>query len=440
MEASANNATGAIPEGTFRDLVAAIGPVAERFTGAGHRLYLVGGQVRDRLLDDDRTPDHDLTTDATPDRIRELVADVADAVWLQGERFGTIGIRVGDTTMEVTTHRAEAYTSDSRKPVVRYTTVLAEDLARRDFTVNAMAVDVADEVLHDPFGGRSDLADRILRTPLDPVESFSDDPLRMLRAARFLARYELTAADGLVDAARSLADRIEIVSVERIRDELFRLLSVEDPSRGFDLLEAMGLLPIILPEVAELEISDRARTVARMATAPPDPIVRLAVLAWATGGVEAVDGWAGSLRLSGRDVVAIRTLVDGVDHVTALALGPAGIPDDTLVRRLAAACGDRLDDVVAFAGLVAVAPGKGLSREASAALVETIGRLRACGELDDLGPAFDGAKVMECLGLGPGPEVGEVLAWLVELRITEGRLPVDEVERRMIDQWSPEPT
>ena len=148
MDRPADPVTGAVPPGTFRDLLADVGPVAERFTTAGHRLYLVGGLVRDRLLGGDRTPDHDLTTDATPDRIRELVADVADAVWLQGERFGTIGVRVGDTTMEVTTHRAEAYTSDSRKPVVRFTTVLADDLARRDFTVNAMAVDVVDEVLH----------------------------------------------------------------------------------------------------------------------------------------------------------------------------------------------------------------------------------------------------------------------------------------------------
>lgn len=426
MDESGDPGAGPVPPGTFHDLVAAVGPVAERFTAAGQRLYLVGGLVRDRLLGDDRTPDHDLTTDATPDRIRELVAEVADAVWLQGERFGTIGVRVGDTTMEVTTHRAEAYTSDSRKPVVRYTTVLDEDLARRDFTVNAMAVDVVDEALHDPFRGRADLADRILRTPLDPVESFSDDPLRMLRAARFLARYDLTAADGLVEAARSLVDRMEIVSVERIRDELFRLLAVEDPSRGFELLEAMGVLPVVLPEVAGLSTDDRDGAVARVAAAPPDPVVRLAVLARATGGVETVSGWAGSLRLSGRDASGVRVLVEGAERLSVL-VGP---PDDATVRRLASACGDRLDDVVAFARLVG-----DLSGDASADLVEAIARLRVDGELDDLGPALDGATVMERLGLGPGPEVGEVLAWLAELRITEGRLPVDEVERRLLDRW-----
>ena len=212
-----------VPEGTFDDLCATVAPLSGRFIDAGHRLYLVGGLVRDRLMGADRTPDHDLTTDATPDRIRELVEGVADVVWLQGERFGTVGLRVGDHAMEITTHRAEAYVGDSRKPVVRFSIDLHEDLGRRDFTVNAMAVDVVDGTLHDPFDGRADLSAGILRTPLSPEESFGDDPLRMLRAARFHARYGLTPADGLVEAARSLADRLGIVSGERIRGELFRL-------------------------------------------------------------------------------------------------------------------------------------------------------------------------------------------------------------------------
>ncbi|SVD78675.1 uncharacterized protein METZ01_LOCUS431529, partial [marine metagenome] len=146
-----------IAKDMFDDLRVAVASVAEPLHAAGHRLYLVGGLVRDRLLAADQTPDHDLTTDAPPERIRDLVAGVADAVWLQGERFGTVGLRVGDVTMEITTHRAEAYVSDSRKPVVRFSTELAEDLARRDFTINAMAVDVADGTLHDPCGGRADL-------------------------------------------------------------------------------------------------------------------------------------------------------------------------------------------------------------------------------------------------------------------------------------------
>ena len=208
---------GPIGERAFDDLRDAVVPVSERFAAAGHRLYLVGGLVRDSLMGLAPTTDHDLTTDATPDQVRRLMEGVADAVWLQGERFGTVGIRVGDLIMEITTHRAESYVGDSRKPVVRFSTDLHEDLGRRDFTVNAMAVDVVDGKLHDPFDGRADLAAGILRTPLSPEESFGDDPLRMLRAARFHARYDLVPVDGLVEVARSLADRIGIVSGERIR-------------------------------------------------------------------------------------------------------------------------------------------------------------------------------------------------------------------------------
>ncbi|MCS5676637.1 MAG: CCA tRNA nucleotidyltransferase, partial [Acidimicrobiales bacterium] len=164
---------GPVPAGIFDDLCAAVSPVADRFLANGFRLYLVGGVVRDRLLGVDSTPDFDLTTDAPPERIRELIDGVADAVWLQGERFGTVGIRLGDLTMEITTHRAEAYMGDSRKPVVRFSTDLYEDLARRDFTVNAIAVEVAERSLHDPHDGRADLRRGILRTPLSPEESFS---------------------------------------------------------------------------------------------------------------------------------------------------------------------------------------------------------------------------------------------------------------------------
>jgi poly(A) polymerase len=398
---------------------------------AGHRLYLVGGLVRDRLLGDDRTPDHDLTTDATPDLIRELVAGVADAVWIQGERFGTVGLRVGDVTMEITTHRAEAYVSDSRKPVVRFSTELAEDLARRDFTVNAMAVDVADGTLHDPFGGRVDLVDRILRTPLDPVESFSDDPLRMLRAARFLSRYGLTPAEGLVEAARSLVDRMDIVSSERIRDELFRLLQVENPTAGFALLDDMGVLLVVLPEVAALAPTDRRAVEGRVAKAPADAVLRLAVLVHGAGGHDTLRSWASTLRLSGRDVGRIGTLLDGVDLLDGSPpdeMASGGPPSDERVRRLAARAGDGLDEVVAMAALVGVGPGGPMVGDA-------VARLRDEGELDDLGPALDGATVMRLLGLEAGPAVGEVMTWLGELRISEGRLDGDEVRQRLLERW-----
>ena len=412
-----------IREGGFDDLREAVAPVSERFTAAGHRLYLVGGLVRDRLMGLVSTNDHDLTTDATPDLVREIVEDVADAVWLQGERFGTVGIRVGDRIMEITTHRAESYVGDSRKPVVRFSTDLHEDLGRRDFTVNAMAVDVVDGKLHDPFDGRADLAAGILRTPLSPEESFGDDPLRMLRAARFHAGYDLVPVDGLVEAARSLADRIGIVSGERIRGELFRLLEVVDPTLGFSFLEDVDLAWRVLPELARLDGDARSSTLARVASTTADPVLRLAVIAWSTGGLAESTV---ALRLSGADAGRIAGLVDGADRIR-IGGAAGGSWSDESVRRLAAAIGPILDRVVDFAGSVGIPAGD---------LPVALGRLRAAGELDDLGPALGGDEVMALLGLEAGREVGEALGWLAELRLGEGRMDPGDVAERLLDWWS----
>lgn len=412
-----------IREGAFDDLRDAVVPVSERFAAAGHRLYLVGGLVRDSLMGLTRTTDHDLTTDATPDQVRRLVEGVADAVWLQGERFGTVGIRVGDLIMEITTHRAESYVGDSRKPVVRFSTDLHEDLGRRDFTVNAMAVDVVDGKLHDPFDGRADLAAGILRTPLSPEESFGDDPLRMLRAARFHAGYDLVPVDGLVEAARSLADRIGIVSGERIREELFRLLEVVDPTLGFSFLEDVDLAWRVLPELARLDGDARSSTLARVASTTADPVLRLAVIAWSTGGLAESTV---ALRLSGADAGRIAGLVDGADRIR-IGGAAGGSWSDESVRRLAAAIGPILDRVVDFAGSVGIPAGD---------LPVALGRLRAAGELDDLGPALGGDEVMALLGLEAGREVGEALGWLAELRLGEGRMDPGDVAERLLDWWS----
>jgi len=413
---------GPVPVGIFDDLCVAVSSVADRFLANRFQLYLVGGVVRDRLLGVDRTPDLDLTTDAPPERIRELVDGVADTVWLQGERFGTVGIRLGDLTMEITTHRSEAYMGDSRKPVVRFSTDLYEDLARRDFTVNAMAVEVAERSLHDPHDGRGDLGRGILRTPLSPEESFSDDPLRMLRAARFVARYGLVPAEGLVGAARSLVGRMAIVSAERIRDEFFRLLEVEDPSPGVHLLAEIGLLDGLLPEVAALDVGERNRALEVVATATDDPVLRLAVLAQSVGGMASrlVD-----LRLSGTDVRRIAVLVDGADQIVEGSTD--GSWSDEEVRRLAVAVGPSLDPVLDFVDLVGVETGD---------LVAVVERLGSVGEFDDLGPALDGDAVMVLLDLSAGPEVGEALSWLVDLRLREGRVAPDEAAARLVDWWS----
>jgi poly(A) polymerase len=415
--------TGGSADERFGALCAAVDPVARRFTADGQRLYLVGGVVRDVLLD--RSGDHpdiDLTTDAPPDRIRSLLEGVVDAVWLQGEKFGTIGARRGDLTLEITTHRAEAYLSESRKPVVSFSTRLEDDLLRRDFTVNAMAVDVVDRSLHDPLGGQADLDARLLRTPLAPEESFSDDPLRMLRAARFLAGFGLVPATGLAEAARTVAERLRIVSAERIRDELWRLLALADPTVGLDFLDETRQLPLFLPEVSERPAPERAEVLRRTAAADPVPEVRLAALLLDLSA-PVLEERLRALRLSGGQRATVLGLTAAVGRIRASA---DDAWSDEAVRRLAASAGDHLTEAVALAATAGVATG---------VLAERLSGLRAEGELDDLGSALGGAAVIELLGLEPGPDVGAAVAWLADLRLREGRLGADEEGRRLVEWW-----
>tara|TARA_Y100000310_G_scaffold328114_1_gene395671 strand:- start:1745 stop:2992 length:1248 start_codon:yes stop_codon:yes gene_type:complete len=410
--------------GLFDESRRAVAPLSDRFDAAGFRLYLVGGVVRDGLLGRHvDTPDLDLTTDATPDQVKSLVDGVVDTVWLQGERFGTIGVRMGDRTIEITTHRAEAYASDSRKPDVSYSSDLAEDLSRRDFTVNAMAVDVVDGDLHDPHGGHSDLEAGLLRTPLDPEVSFADDPLRIMRAARFVAGLGLTPVPGLVEAATSLADRIEIVSPERKCVELFRLLSLADPEPGLALLADVGLVGHILPGVADLDAMSLSGVFDQMAAAPPEPLLRLAALGSMVGD-STLREMAVGLRMSGRDTSDLMSLVQTIDDV-AEAEGPGW--SDAAVRRLAARAGDMLQPALSLVEVLDL-DDRGLG--------VAVGRLAAAGELDDLGPPLDGAAVMDLLGLEPGTRVGEALAWLTDLRLSEGRLDRDEAARRLSAWWA----
>ena len=231
-------------------------PLADRFRAGGHRLYLVGGTVRDLLLGRDGKRDIDATTDARPADTKAVLSGWADAVWTQGERFGTIGARRGEQVYEITTHRAEAYNPDSRKPDVVFADAVEADLARRDFTVNAMALELTsdDPYLVDPHGGAADLAAGTLRTPLSPEESFSDDPLRMLRAARFLAGYHLEPDEVLVDAVAAMHHRLTIVSAERIRDELDKLITVDRPGPGLWFTINTGLAEEFLPELPAMRL------------------------------------------------------------------------------------------------------------------------------------------------------------------------------------------
>lgn len=428
-------------DGVLGPLLEDLAPLASRFTDAGHRLYLVGGVVRDALLG--RTSpgdDVDLTTDAPPAVIRRLVAPLATALWTQGERFGTIGARVGDRPLEITTHRAESYTEGSRKPTVAFGTDVEVDLSRRDFTINAMARRLPHGELIDPFGGARDLAARRLRTPLDPAVSFSDDPLRMLRAARFVARFSLHPDDDVLAAMGAMSSRLSIVSVERIHDEVERLLALPRPGPGLQLLATSSLLAQVVPEVASAGAAPAPGFLARSrlevalaaaATAPGPAVLRRALLLWPVaceGGGPAAERTLRRLRYSGNDVRRTALLVQALVDVTA-----GDQAGGALVRRLALALGPDLPLL-----WLAVAA---LREQSDERLGEHLRRILEQGErssdgdeLARLDPPLDGRAVMEHLGCGPGPVVGRALGVLRQRILDGGPLGPDEA-RAVLDRW-----
>ncbi len=398
------------------ELFGEIEPLGQRFTDAGFSLYLVGGIVRNHLAGIHADLDDvDFTTDAEPADIKRLVRDWFEALWTQGERFGTIGGKVGDRVYEITTHRAEAYQPDSRKPSVAFSTAIIDDLSRRDFTVNAMAWRIPDRALIDPYGGQADLAAKVLRTPLDPDVSFSDDPLRMLRAARFLTRFDLAPEPALVASANEMADRLQIVSVERIRDEVHKLLRLPDPSAGLAFLLANQLTASFWPEL------DTA-AVERIGAVEAAPDLRLAA-AMIGEKPDVVKTRLQALRHSNDDTRTIAKMADAASTWSRRR----SAHDDEAVRRLAARFGGELDRFVSL--------GVSLNLPHAAALVESISRQRESGDLDDLGPELTGEQVMKLLDLGPGPMVGEVLAELGDLRLREGRHSPEALEDHVRDFW-----
>ena len=442
---------------------------ADRFASAGHRLYLVGGVVRDAVLNRLGTDaDIDLTTDARPERIKELVRAGADALWDQGERFGTIGVARRGRNYEITTHRAEAYVPGSRKPDVEFADAVEADLSRRDFTVNAMALRLPDLELVDPFGGVADLAAGRLRTPLSPEESFSDDPLRMLRAARFIAGYGLDPDPEVRAAVEKLRDRLEIVSAERIRDELDKLVQVERPTEGLRFLVATGLADHFLPELAGLALEQdpihRHKDVLEHTFAvvekvePGHRLVRLAALfhdvgkprtrAFGPGGVsfhhhEVVGARMTrdrmrALRYSNDDIAAVTRLVELHLRFHGYREGDGGWTDSA-VRRYVRDAGPLLEELNELTRCDCTtrneAKARSLARRMDE-LVARIARLREEEELARLRPDVDGRRVMEHLGLAPGPDVGRALAFLLELRIEEGPLGEEEALRRLDAWWA----
>lgn len=441
-------------------------PVADALVAGGHRAYLVGGIVRDQLLGKDLAPgaDIDLTTDATPPQIKAALGPVVDALWTQGERFGTIGVKIGDREFEITTHRAESYAPDSRKPEVAFGTSIDDDLARRDFTVNAMALELPGPVLVDPFDGAADLAAKRLRTPLAPEVSFTDDPLRMLRAARFLAGYELEPDAELVAAVRAHAHRLEIVSAERIRDELDKLLVVPDPSAGLWFIVDTGLADHFLPELAKMRLEQDpihhhkdvlAHTIAVVAKAQPERLVRLAALlhdvgkpktrAFTDGGVTFHHHEVVGARMARDRMQALKYSADDVEAVRKLVylhLRFHGYGDgwtDSAVRRFVRDAGDQYARLVDLTASDCTTRNKRKAAELAQRMVDfqaRVATLREQEELDAIRPDLDGRQVMDHLGVGPGPHVGEALAHLLEVRLEEGPLGPDEAYARLDAWWA----
>jgi poly(A) polymerase len=412
-------------------LTGAIDPVTARFVDAGYRLYLVGGVVRDLLLAgsgpfDPAANDIDLTTNAEPKEIKRLVAPIASAIWAQGERFGTIGAKVGPHALEITTHRAEAYDPESRKPVVSFGENLSEDLSRRDFTVNAAAIELPTGLLHDPFDGRVDLDARLLRTPLSPSVSFGDDPLRMMRAARFIARFGLDPSPELIEAATELALRLEIVSVERVSVELDRLLITANPAPGLEFLERTGLLRHIILELFTSSVDSAGREQAiALAAMPGTGRVRLGGLLWPVR--DQVGQIMRRLKYSRAAGTATARLVEAVEQ------GTGDNANDGTVRRIAERVGpQRLDEVCSLAMNVAPYLRSGNAQR----LVDSIEQLQRSEDLSDLSSPLSGSEIMELLQIEAGPDVGRAQRFLRDVRLDTGPLSVDEARRAVVAWWA----
>jgi poly(A) polymerase len=453
-----------VPE-RFRPLLDATAELAERFISAGRTLYLVGGSVRDALFPAGAAgdPDFDLTTDARPDEIERLVKGWADDVWTQGARFGTIGCRRGGQLFEITTHRAEVYVPDSRKPEVTFGDDVVLDLSRRDFTINALALRLPDMELVDPFDGLGDLVSGRLRTPLDPEISFGDDPLRMLRAARFMARFSLKPDPGLESAVEAMHERLSIVSRERIRDELDKIMVLDVPSEALWFIVRTGLAADFMPELPGLALEQDpihrhkdvlAHTLAVVDKTSPVRLLRLAALfhdvgkprtrAITGGGVSFHHHEVVGARMTRTRMEALRYSADDLDTVVRLVelhlrfhtyrLGWT----DKAVRRYVRDAGPQLDRLNELTRCDCTTRNASKARALARRMDELEERIVELGqeeELSRLRPDLTGNQVMELLEVPPGPVVGRALAFLMELRLDEGPLGEEEAGRRLQEWW-----
>jgi poly(A) polymerase len=452
-----------------------INELGERFRERKHELALVGGPVRDALLGR-RNLDLDFTTSARPDDIEQAVHGWADAVWDVGREYGTIGCRKGDWTLEITTYRADTYAASSRKPDVAYGDAIDGDLSRRDFTVNAMALALPSWEFIDPFGGLEDLAARRLRTPGAPEDSFGDDPLRMLRAARFVAQLGFDVDPGVVEAMSSMADRLQIVSAERVRDELVKLVCAPQPRLGLSLLVYTGLADRVLPELPALrlerdehhrhkDVYEHTLTVLeqaidlepRLPYEAPDFIVRMAALMHDVGKPRTKRTYTdGSVTFHHHDVVGAKMTrkrmkalrfsndeIEAVSHLVALHLRFHGYGTgewtDSAVRRYVRDAGDQLPRLHVLTRADCTTRNRRKAerlRRTYDDLEERIERLAEQEELAAMRPDLDGNQIMQILGIDPGREVGEAYRYLLDLRIEHGPLGEDRAREELLRWWS----
>lgn len=435
--------------------------LGERFRAAGHELYLVGGVVRDLLLG--RVHDDlDFATSARPHETIRLLQGWADSRYTVGVRFGTVGARKGSRVFEITTFREDVYREEHRRPVVTFAKDIETDLSRRDFTINAMAIRLPEGTFVDPFEGVKALAARVLDTPLDPEVSFSDDPLRMLRAARFAATLGAEPAPRVVAAIRSMRERLGIVSAERIRDELDKLLLGEAPARGLELVVASGLAEEFLPELPGLRLEQDPvqkhkdvlrHTYAVVEGCEPDLVLRLAALLHDVGkprtreitpdGVTFHHHEVVGARMAEERLRALRYPAHVIHEVRALVemhlrFHGYSVWSDAAVRRYVRDAGHLLDRLNQLTRADCTTRNPFKAKQLAALqddLEERIARLAEQENLDALRPPLDGLQVMAHLGIEPGPLVGEALDHLMEIRMERGPIPEDEAFA-LLDQWA----
>jgi poly(A) polymerase len=452
--------------------------LGEVFAAAGHELHLVGGTVRDALLRrrslEEPNTDLDFATDARPEDVLALLAGVAQATWTTGIEFGTVGARVADRACEITTYRADRYDRVSRNPEVVYGTSLHDDLLRRDFTVNAMALSITGaRTFIDPFGGLADLARGLLRTPAAPADSFADDPLRMLRAARFVATLGVTVADDVRAAMTAMAPELGRITVERIQAELTKLLLGDDPRAGLELLVDTGLAEVILPELPMLRMAadehgqhkdvyahtlrvlEQAVDQERAAGWPPDLVLRWAALLHDVGKPATREfGPGGRVSFHHHEVVGARLarkrlkelrygkqIVDDVAQLVFLHLRFYGYRDgewtDSAVRRYVVDAGPLLPRLHKLVRSDCTTRNTRKAAALGAAyddLEERITSLRQKEELEAIRPDLDGNEIMAILRIAPGPLVGKAYKHLLALRMEHGPMPHDEAVAAL-RQW-----